>query len=87
MTAGCAGTNLPASVSGLSRVFREPPHEIRGATPADQRWIDETIETGSETLGWQVKPRPARLDQPTAPAAPAKKPKRRIRDRIKDLVS
>jgi hypothetical protein len=74
-------------VSGLSRVFREPPHEIRGATPADQRWIDETIETGAETLGWQVKPRPSNLDPPPATKPATTKPKRRIRDRIKDFVS
>ncbi len=47
----CGGNNQPASVSGLTKVFEAPPHEIRGATPVDQVWIDETIDVGQATLG------------------------------------
>lgn len=62
---GCAGTKLPASVSGgIDKIFPHPPHEIRGATTVDQRWIDETIEAGSTCCGWMVKPRPNDLDIP-----------------------
>lgn len=73
---GCAGAKLPASVSGgIDKIFPEPPHEIRGATPIDQRWIDETIEAGSTCCAWQVKPRPAALDAPPPPPAAKLTPK------------
>lgn len=79
LTAGCAGTRLPATVSGgIDQVFPEPPHEIRGATPVDQAWIDETIEAGATCCGWHVKPRPVALDKPIVlPPAPKAKPKKR----------
>lgn len=64
LLSGCAGTKLPASVSGgIDRIFPEPPHEIRGLTKADQDWIDETIATGTTCCQWMVKPRPAGLDK------------------------
>lgn len=70
LLAGCAGTRLPASVSGgIDRIFPEPPHEIKGATPVDQGWIDETIEAGSTCCGWIVKPRPLGLDPTPVPVA------------------
>lgn len=62
---------------GLDQVFPAPPHEIRGLTPVDQAWIDETIEAGSTCCRWQVKPRPVALDTPiVVPPAPKPKPKK-----------
>lgn len=40
---------------GGCRVFEAPKTEILGQTPADQRWIDDTIESGVAACGW---PRP-----------------------------
>jgi hypothetical protein len=80
LTAGCAGTRLPASVSGgIDQVFPAPPHEIRGLTRADQAWIDETIAAGASCCGWVVKPRPQSLDRKIAvsPLVAAPPPKKR----------
>lgn len=60
----CAGTNLPASVSGGEcRVFEAPPYAVRGAARYDQRWIDSNVEAGVSACRWQrPQPRPAGLD-------------------------
>lgn len=79
LATGCAGTKLPASVSGgIDQIFPAPPHEIRGATKVDQDWIDETIAAGQTCCHWEIEPRPAELDRPAkvvvAPAPVQKKP-------------
>lgn len=69
---------MPASVSGgIDRIFPEPPHEIRGATRADQAWIDETIEAGKACCHWTIKPRPNGLDAAPPALAPAPSKKQR----------
>ena len=58
MITACANLPQPASVGGLSEVFRDPGFAVQGKTRKDQRWISETQETGIRVLGWK---RPARL--------------------------
>ena len=84
---GCSGTKLPASVSGgLDRVFLPPPHAIRGATPVDQAWIDETIAVGVEVMKWEIKERPPGLDA-QKPKPPVVKKKKKFREKIKDFMT
>jgi hypothetical protein len=56
---------------GESRAIEPPEYEIRGKTTFDQRWIDETIESGVQGLGWdRPKTRPPELDAAPTPQAP-----------------
>lgn len=76
--AGCAGTNLPASVrGGECRVFERPQFVVLGKRRYDQDWIDGNVEAGVGACGWQrPKPRPASSDggaAASAVAAPVKK--------------
>lgn len=85
LATGCAGTRLPATVSGgIDKLFPEPPHEILGRTKVDQAWIDETVEAGKSCCGWSIKPRPQSLDAPKAVVpAPAKPTKKKLWQRLR----
>jgi hypothetical protein len=72
--AGCAGTNLPASVAGGEcRVFERPEYVVKGARRYDQNWIDGNIEAGVGACGWKrPAARPASVDATdTIPPPPA----------------
>lgn len=61
--AGCASRPPPpASAAGACDLFEDPRRIVRGATPADQRWISATHEAGIAGCGWE---RPA-ADAPGA---------------------
>jgi hypothetical protein len=97
MLAAC-GTKPKGSVLGSEGGAIKPPdYAIKGATDFDQRWIDETVETGVSALGWKrPAPRPPEWDRPLAPIAtdaaaiaepaqmgtPPKPKKKRWRDRL-----
>jgi len=52
--AACASAPRPASVKGGEcKVFPRPPTVVVGQTPYDQGWIDDTIESGVASCGWQ----------------------------------
>jgi hypothetical protein len=77
--AGCAGTSLPASVTGGEcKVFPRPEYAVRGKTLYDQNWVDDTVESGVGACQWQrPAARPPALDGPEAlrpRAAPAAVP-------------
>jgi hypothetical protein len=86
------GHKPPASVSqGVDRIFPEPPHEIRGATPVDQRWIDETVAAGQTCCMWAVRPRPNDIDRTHTVAGktvpvPAPPKKKKLRERVRALI-
>jgi hypothetical protein len=87
---GCAGSNLPASVSGGEcRVFVAAAHEMIGKTRYDQEWIDQTIESGVAACGWpRPKARPKNWDDVRSyakevAAAPVQQ-RRGVIQRIKD---
>lgn len=74
MLAAC-GTPQVGSVGGESRVITAPEYSLKGATPYDQEWIDETTEAGIAGLGWKrPKPRPASFDAKPVVKAAAPKP-------------
>ncbi len=50
---GCASSPVPATVSGLNKVFRDPGFAVKGKTRRDQEWISETQEAGIRVLGWK----------------------------------
>lgn len=90
-TLAACGHNRAVSVTGgEARAIEPPPVEIRGATSFDQRWIDATIESGVQGLGWpRPAPRPPELDAKPV-AQPAAKPvvkKKRFLDRFRRNVS
>jgi hypothetical protein len=43
-------------VPGECNLFSDPGFAVEGKTPADQRWISKTHETGIAHCGW---PRPS----------------------------
>jgi hypothetical protein len=71
--AGCAGTSLPASVTGGEcRVFARPEFAVRGKTKYDQNWVDDTVESGVGGCGWQrPAARPPALDAAPSVGGPA----------------
>ncbi len=72
--AGCAG-DMPASVSGGEcRVFVPPQAKICGLTLSDQKWIDENVESGIASCGWERKPG-ATCVRPIHKTTPIPKPK------------
>lgn len=88
-TLAACGTQPKVSVAGgEAHALRAPPYQVKGATPYDQDWIDETTEAGVAGLGWQrPAPRPPELDRPrVAPkpqAVPAPAKKKRWLDRFR----
>lgn len=55
-----------------THALKAPEFEIKGATPMDQRWIDQTVEAGVAALDWpRPGPRPPEWDKPLAKAAAA----------------
>jgi hypothetical protein len=71
--AGCAGTSLPASVTGGEcRVFPRPEYAVRGKTKYDQNWVDDTVESGVGGCKWQrPAARPPALDAAPSVGRPA----------------
>lgn len=49
----CATQPIPASISGLDKVFHDPGFAVQGKTRQDQAWISETQEAGIQVLGWK----------------------------------
>lgn len=76
---GCVTTQGPGSVThGECKVFEAPRYAIRGATQADQDWIDPTIESGIGACKWaRPVPRPAAAESRKAPRKVAKTKKKR----------
>jgi hypothetical protein len=57
---------------GEAHALQAPKYQVKGATPYDQGWIDETTEAGVAALGWErPQPRPPELDAPKVAAKPA----------------
>jgi hypothetical protein len=75
-------------VQDFCKALPEQQHEIKGATPMDQPWIDDTSEAVNAGCPGRKRPadRPAEWDKPLAPEvvkAPAKKGiVKRARERI-----
>lgn len=79
--AGCGGDNRPASaLGGECKIFPRAETEIEGKTATDQRWIDNTIESGVGGCGWQrPAPRPPEIDAtPIAPVVATIKPVKKL---------
>lgn len=63
-----------ATLQGPRDSFPAPEYQIKGETPYDQKWADETTEAGVAGLGWKrPKPRPASLSKPKVTAPSPKK--------------
>lgn len=81
LIAGCSTNKIPASVFGGScEIHPKAEFEVRGTTPYDQGWIDETIAVNTEVCKHErPKPRPTTMDPAPRPAPAAKpaKPARR----------
>lgn len=77
LLSGCFEATLPASVSGLKEIFRDPGFAVQGATRKDQAWISEIQEGGIQVLGWKRPPARARVLAVKAPrkVAPTPQPK------------
>lgn len=75
-SAGCAGQQLPLSVSeGVCNIVPRAEYEILGKTRHDQRWINDTIEGEVGGCGFQrPDPRPASWDVATNSSAPVVQP-------------
>src|SRR5690349_20819745 len=61
LMAGCASSNLPASVKGGEcYIFQAPDYAIRGKRQVDQNWIDDNTEAGIAACNWhRPKKRPS----------------------------
>jgi hypothetical protein len=66
LLSGCAGSRPASIAGGECRIAHTPQYAVKGATPYDQNWVDDTTE--SLVAGCkQPRPlaRPASLDVPT----------------------
>lgn len=93
--AGCASgnTNKFASVEEFCRGLPQQDYAIAGRTRFDQAWIDDTAEAViAGCARARPLPRPAEWDAAEKPKTqavplPEAKPKKRLRQRLRDIVS
>lgn len=84
--AGCASSGKFASVAEFCAALPPQKFEVKGATPFDQPWIDDTSEAVQAGCPDRKRPepRPAEWDKPLAKdkAAPKKSLAKRLREKV-----
>lgn len=85
---GCANKDASfITTAALCQKLPKPEFQIRGATPYDQNFADETTEVLVAGCGAdRPKPRPPEMERVAAVAPPVKKPapaKRKFLDRFR----